>query len=70
MIYNIKTQKCLLILQMLKFKIKLPANQYMKWNSVHICLLIRIKSKTTPANDIDVPMITANNFSCSLDKRT
>ena len=34
----------------------------MNWRSVHIRLPIQIKSKTTPANDIDVAMTTAINF--------
>ena len=48
--------------QILEFNIRLPANQYVNWNSAHICLPIQIKNKITPAKDIDATMITTNNF--------
>ena len=47
--------------QVLEFNVKLPVNQYMNWNSVHLCLLIQIKSKTNTASMIDTAMITGNS---------
>ena len=49
-------------LQTIEFKIKLIANQYMKLNSVHLCLPINIKKSTAKTTNIDRNMITVNNF--------
>ena len=48
MIFNVKTIKwsadsTYKDLQTLDFNIKLPANQYMNWNSVHICFPMKSK---------------------------
>ena len=48
-------------LQTLEFNIRLSANQYMNWNSVHICLPTKIKSSTNEANNIAANMKTLNN---------
>lgn len=45
----------------LEFNIKLQANQYINWNSIHICFPIEIKSKADDHNDILVNTITVNN---------
>ena len=34
-------------IQISEFNIKLPSNQYMNWNSVHICFSIEIKKAQT-----------------------
>lgn len=34
----------------MEFDIKLTANEYMNWNSVHICPPMQIKSKKNYAN--------------------
>lgn len=49
-------------MQTLEFNIKLPANNYMNWNSVHICLPIQIRNSTTEAADKDAAMITVNKL--------
>ena len=49
-------------MQTLEFNIKLPANHYMNWNSVHICLPIQIRNSTTEAADKDAAMITVNKL--------
>ena len=56
-------------LQTLELKINLPANQYMNWNSFHLCLPIMIKKSTNEANDLAANMITVNNFFCTSHKR-
>ena len=48
--------------QTLEFNIKLPANQYMNLNSVHICLPIQIKIKTDPTDNVPAGTITENNL--------
>ena len=65
MIYDVRTKKVPAYstyknLQTLEFNIKLPENQYMNWNSVHICLPIKVKSNTNEAKDIAANMITVN----------
>lgn len=45
----------------LEFNIKLQANQYINWNSIHICFPTEIKSKADDDNDILVNTITVNN---------
>ena len=51
MIYTVKTKKPAdsthKDLQTLEFNIKLPANQYMNWNSLHTCFPIQILKKIT-----------------------
>lgn len=49
-------------LQILEFNIKLATNQYMNWNSVYICLPIKIKGSANEENTIAANMITVNNF--------
>ena len=49
-------------MQTLEFNIKLPANLYMNWNNVHICLPIQIKKSTNEANDINAVMVTVTIF--------
>ena len=41
---------------------KLPANNCMNWNSVHICLPIQIKSKKDSTDDIHPAIITLIKF--------
>ena len=67
MVYAVTTKEGLADLtykdfQTLKFNIKLPANQYMNWNTVHICLPIKIKSSINEANDIAANIITVIIF--------
>ena len=59
LVYNIKAYKGF---QTLKINVKLLANLYINWNSVHICFFIKIKSKTNNANNTDAAMIMDNNF--------
>ena len=49
-------------LQTLGFKIKWPANQYMNWNSIHICLSIIIKIETNETNNKVSNLITVNSL--------
>ena len=62
LIYGIKTKNVSADsthknLRKLEFNIKLPTNQSINWNSVHICHLIQIKKKTNTANNTDMTMI-------------
>ena len=49
-------------LQSLENNIKLPANQYMNWDSVHICFPMKSKKFLAVVNNIDVNLIAVNNF--------
>ena len=64
MIYAVKTKKpadpAYKDFQTLEFKISLPANQCMNWNSVHICFPIQIKKSMAVPNDINANMVTVN----------
>ena len=67
MIYTIRAKKIpaeftYKVFQRLELNIKLPTNQYMNWNSIHIYLRIKIKSKAVVANNIAANMMTVNNF--------
>ena len=67
LIYGIKTKNVSAHstyknLRTLEFNIKLPTNQSINWNSVHICDLIQIKKKTNNANNTDMTMMTVNIF--------
>ena len=67
LIYGIKTKNVSADstyknLRTLEFNIKLPMNQSINWNSIHICHLIQIKKKTNNANNTDMTMMTVNNF--------
>ena len=46
----------------LEFNIKLPANQYINWNSIHICFPIERKSKSDDDNEIPANTISVNNI--------
>lgn len=65
-IYSIKRKKtCRLSykdMQTLELNIILPAIQYINWNSVHICLPMKMKKSMAVANNIDANMITFNDF--------
>ena len=49
-------------LQTAVFKIKLPANQCVNLNCVHLCFPINTKKGTAQTTNIDGNMITVNNF--------
>ena len=49
-------------MEQLDFQILLTENYYVDPNSIHICFPIKIKKNTNNALDIDVDMITVNNF--------
>ena len=49
-------------MEQLDFQILLIDNYYINPNSIHICFPIKIKKKTNQNLDIDVDMITVNNF--------
>ena len=53
----------------LEFTITLAANTYTNYSSAVVVLPIQIKKKMDKAADIDVTMITVNNFFCALFKR-
>ena len=53
----------------LEFEILLTHNYYTNPNSIHICVLIKIKKATDETDDIDTDLITVNNFFCMFNKR-
>ena len=65
MIYAVKTKKpadpAYKDFQTLEFKISLPANQCMNWNSVHICFPIQIKKSMAVPNNINANMVPSTN---------
>lgn len=48
-------------IQKLEFSIKLPENQYMNWDSVHIFLPIEIKTSTTETVNMEENLNAVNN---------
>ena len=67
MIYNILTKRKFADStykdkQVLEFNINLAKNQYMNFNSVHVCFPIKIKSNADNINDVPVRTIAVNNF--------
>ena len=46
----------------LQFNVVLTANPYTNFNRMHICLPIKVKSKTNNNNDIESGLITINFF--------
>ena len=53
-----------------EFNIKLTNNQYMNFHNVYLVFPIKIKKSSNVANDLADDVITVNNFSSALDKRT
>ena len=49
-------------MEQLNLQILLTENYYVNPNGIHICFPIKIKRKTNNALDIDVDLITVNNF--------
>ena len=46
----------------LDFQILLPDNYYVNLSSIRTCFPMKVKKSTNEATDIDVDLITANNF--------
>ena len=46
----------------LDFQILLPDNYYVNLSSIRTCFPMKVKKSTNEATDIDVDLITVNNF--------
>ena len=46
----------------LEFEIILPANEYTNFNNIHLCLLIKIKSKADNDNNVAAGTVPVNIF--------
>ena len=51
----------------LEFQILLTNNYNTNLNSIHIWFPMKIKKAADKTNDIDIDLITINNFFCALD---